>query len=161
MNFSNNYTRTDSALQSFHDADTEELVELINKAYAYQDVHKKSPRTNPQHLRKLAIENELYVLRGNGQTIGCIYIKLEDDSLHFGLLAVDEQYRKQGFAQAMIAAVESYARASNLKSIKLDYMSVASELKGYYERHGFHVTGEVNNWGTIDLIKMEKDISSN
>jgi GNAT superfamily N-acetyltransferase len=158
MRLSDFYTRQGSSLEPFDGGDTDILVALINRAYSYQDTHKKAPRTNPDHLRKRAAETDLYVLKKDQKIIGCVYIDTHESVLHFGLLTVDEEYRGKGYAQAMIAAIDTYAKATGYQSLQLDYMSVAPWLKAYYERYGFCVTGEVIPWGTIDLVKMEKTL---
>lgn len=156
MKLSEFYSHTQSTLVPFKEKDVDVLVELINKAYSYQDEHKKAPRTDLAHLRQRATDTDLYVLKKDQTIIGCVYIVPHDSSLHFGLLTVDEKHRRKGYAQAMLKAIETYAKEQGYTSLQLDYMSVAPWLKDYYERHGFYETGEVTAWGTIDLIKMKK-----
>ena len=140
------------------DADIEETVSLINHAYAYQDPYKQATRTNPSHLRKHAADNEFYVAKQDGNIVGCIYVKRGDDSTHLGLLTVVDNFRGLGLGQALMEAVESYAKHIGAKKSELDYMSAAPWLKRYYERYGYTETGEVTNWGTIDLIHMSKSL---
>lgn len=141
------------------DADIEETVTLINKAYAYQDAYKQAPRTNPAHLRKSAADNEFYVVKRDNEIVGCVYVKRGEGSIHFGLLTVTDKFRGKGLGPALIEAVESYAKHLGANNVELDYMSAAPWLKQYYERYGYTETGQVINWGTINLIHMSKPLS--
>jgi predicted N-acetyltransferase YhbS len=139
-------------------AEIEETVALINKAYAYQNSYKQASRTNPAHLRKNAADNEFYVAKQGGKIVGCVYVKNGPGSTRFGLLTVADELRGRGLGRALIEAVESYAMHNGAKSVELDYMSAAPWLRPYYERHGYAETGEVVNWGAIDLIHMSKPL---
>jgi GNAT superfamily N-acetyltransferase len=147
------------ALRRFLDSDTDQLVQIINKAYSYQDHVKGEPRTNPTHLRKRANEVELYVVAKDGVLIGCVYIEPRDTSLHFGLLTLVPEHRGTGLSRAIMEAIEHYARDSRFISLELDYMSLAPWLKPYYENYGFVATGQIMPWGSIDLIRMKKGLS--
>lgn len=147
-----------AVLERAKDTDIDILVSLINRAYSYQDAYKKQPRTNAEHLRKRAAETDLYVLKKDQNIIGCVSVSPHESALHFGLLTVDEEYRGKGYAKAMIAAIESYAKACGYRSLQLDYMSIARWLKPYYERYGFEETGTITPWGSIDIVQMQKSL---
>jgi GNAT superfamily N-acetyltransferase len=138
------------------DDEIEETVELINPAYRYQESAKGTPRTNPEHLRRRVSETDFYVVKDAGQIVGCVYLEPREQALHFGLLTLADRYRKTGLAPAIMQALEAYARARHYDTLELDYMSLAPWLKRYYERYGFAETGEITNWGTIDLLHMSK-----
>jgi predicted N-acetyltransferase YhbS len=142
------------------DADVDAAVALINEAYAYQDAHKGQPRTNPAHLRRQISQSEFYVVRQLGEIVGCLYVRRQEGSVHFGLLTVAQRLRGTGLAPALIKAVESYARKLGVQAVELDYMSVAVWLRTYYERFGYAETGQVTPWGSIDLIRMAKPLRS-
>jgi GNAT superfamily N-acetyltransferase len=139
-------------------ADIAETVALINKAYAYQDVYKQAPRTNPEHLSKNATDNEFYIAKQGDKIVGCLYTKRGVHSVHFGLLTVADKYRGKGLGPALIEAVEAFAQYTGARNVELDYMSAAPWLKPYYEKYGYVETGEITNWGTIDLIRMSKPL---
>jgi hypothetical protein len=89
------------------DADVDAAVALINEAYAYQDAHKGQPRTNPAHLRRQISQSEFYVVRQLGEIVGCLYVRRQEGSVHFGLLTVAQRLRGTGLAPALIKAVET------------------------------------------------------
>lgn len=145
-------------LRRFKDSDTDALVLLINEAYSYQDHVNGEPRTNPAHLRKRASEVELYVVQKDDSLIGCVYIEPRYASLHFGLLTLIPKHRGTGLSQSMMEAIEAYAKDNRFTTLELDYMSLAPWLKPYYEKYGFIETGEVGPWGSIDLVRMKKNL---
>lgn len=147
-----------TSLELITDDDIDETVEMINKAYAYQDAVKGAPRTNPGHLRERVATSQLYVVKEQGKIIGCLYLEPNGNSLHFGLLTVDEVHRRTGLGPALLAAVEKYGRAKGFDTIGLAYMSLAPWLKKYYKSHGFRETGQVDAWGSIDLVWMDKQL---
>lgn len=137
--------------------DVDELVPLINEAFAYQYVGTDGSRTDYERLPKCIDETELYVVKDDkSAVVGCVYIKPDGDALHFGLLALAPEYRGKGIAARMIRSIENYAKENNFASLELDYVSVAPGLKTYYERYGFAETGEVEEWGAVDLRRMRK-----
>jgi RimJ/RimL family protein N-acetyltransferase len=93
-----------------------------------------------------------------GEIVGCVYVNSRPHAVHFGLLAVADKLRGQGLAPAFIAAVEAYAKQLGADRVELDYMSVAPWLRAYYEKQGYAETGQVQQWGTIDLIRMSKSL---
>ena len=134
------------------------LVPLINDAYSYQDEVKGQPRTSIAHLEKRASEVDLYVLEDDLQIVGCVYLEPQGSTLHFGLLTVVPEMRGKGIASAIMKAIDSYASQHQFQMVALDYMSLAPWLKRYYEKYGFIETGAINQWGKIDLIRMQKKV---
>ncbi len=158
MDISHYFHFSNIILERLQESDSNEAVALINRAYAYQNEYKNEPRITRDKLWHQAQKSQFYVLKEEGKIIGTIYIQTKNRSLHFGLLSVDQSYRGIGLAPALLSAVELYARDHACLSLQLDYMSIAPWLKRYYEKYGFCETGEVENWGTIDLIRMRKDL---
>jgi N-acetylglutamate synthase-like GNAT family acetyltransferase len=150
------FSKDGIGLRSATDKDIATLVPLINDAYAYQNEAKGEPRTNARHLRQRMTETDFYVITHNNKIVGCVYVEPKDAALHLGLLTLTPEYRGKGIAQRVMAAVDAYAKANNFESIELDYMSLAPWLKTYYETHGFVETGQVVEWGKINLIRMSK-----
>lgn len=154
----NYFAYKDTLLRPASDGDIPHLVRLINEAYSYQDEAKGAPRTNPDHLRKRVSETLFYVAQQDKQLVGCVYLEPKDTSLHFGLLTVIPRLRGTGLAQALMAAIEKYAKSQNYQTIELDYMSLAPWLKPYYEGYGFQETGDTTVWGSITLVRMKKSL---
>ncbi|HEY1074947.1 MAG TPA: GNAT family N-acetyltransferase [Patescibacteria group bacterium] len=145
-------------LERIQDSDIDESVTLINHAYKYQEQYKNEPRVNRETLITQVKKSKFYVAKSNNHVIATVYIQPKGETLKLGLLAVLDAYRGKGLAPAIIKAIEEYGRTGGFKSLALDYMSIAPWLKKYYEKYGFKETGEFENWGTIDLIHMEKSL---
>ena len=145
-----------ASLRGADENDIPFLVKLINEAYSYQDEAKGSTRTNPEHLRKRMTKTDFYVIERANEIVGCIYLEPRELSLHFGLLTLIPRLRGKGIAQAVMTAIEAHAQHHNYPTIELDYMSLAPWLRPYYEKYGFIATGEIQEWGSIDLIRMKK-----
>jgi GNAT superfamily N-acetyltransferase len=158
QDFINYFSFPGLKMRSLQDDDIEVLVPIINAAYSYQDEAKGQPRTNPEHLRKRAVEVEFYVLIDEDRIVGCVYLEPKGSKLHFGLLTLIDELRGKGIGTAIMDAIDKYAADNDFEAVALDYMSLAPWLKNYYEKHGFVATGEVTPWGTIDLIKMKKNL---
>jgi N-acetylglutamate synthase-like GNAT family acetyltransferase len=157
-NLSDYFSKNGLSLRNTLDKDVNELVEIINDAYSYQDEAKGGPRTDPDHLRKRIGETDFYTVLHDKHIIGCVYLEPKGQALHFGLLTVTPDYRGKSIAKTIIDAIDMYAKSSDFETIDLDYMSLAPWLKSYYEKHGFVETGEVRAWGSIDLVRMQKRV---
>lgn len=103
-------------------------------------------------------EVSFYVIEDKQNLLGCVYLEDKGKTMHFGLLTVHRKWRGTGLAPAIMRSIEQYAHSNGYKVIELDYMSLASWLKKYYEDYGFHATGEITPWGNIDLTRMIKKI---
>lgn len=153
------YQNQDISCRRFHESHTIKLTKLINKAYAYQDEYKGRPRITEQELRTRAESSELYVFEDHDTLIGCVYTKVDGNAMHFGLLTIDESMKGKGIGADILEAIESYAISTGITTLQLDYMSIASWLKTYYQNLGFQETGEVIEWGNINLIRMVRDLN--
>ena len=148
----------DLELRHAQDADIDQLVEIINEAYSYQDEAKGEPRTSAAKLHARIKEVEFYVLVRDGALIGCVYLESKATMLHFGLLTLTKENRGLQIGSVLVEAIENFAVENGYSGLELDYMSLAPWLKTYYERYGFELTGEVTEWGTINLIRMSKSL---
>lgn len=139
--------------------DIETLVSIINQAYSYIEEARGAPRTNRDHLnQRISKTNFFVVVNSVGAIVGCFYTEPQATSLLFGMLALIPKQRGTGLGKAIAKAVEEYAKNTRYKTVMLDYMSVSPWLKKYYESYGFSENGQIEHWGTIDLIRMSKDI---
>ncbi len=157
MTLSDYFHFSNVTLEQIKEDEIEETIDLLNKAFAYQEKYQGKPRTNPENFRKYYFgKTDFYVMKEEGKIIGCRYIEPRGNSLHLGMLALDEAHRGTGLAQAGMKAVINYAKAAGFKKLELDYMSIAPWLKKYNEQYGFKETGETEDWDVMKLIRMEK-----
>ena len=156
VSLANHFLFAGFTMRSAEPADILPIVAIINRAYSYQDAFKSEPRTDPEHLAGRVAETDFYVIETNQQLVGCVYLEPKERALHFGLLTVVPQHRSSGLAPAIMQAIETCAKAESFSSINFQFMSVAPWLEAYYQKYGFTRTGEVSEWGTIDLVGMSK-----
>lgn len=137
--------------------DIKDSVELINHAFNYQDEAKGDVRITTDKLLEKMRTSEFYVIKDRSQNIvGCVYIDKTETALHFGLLAVADKLRGKGLAGRIIYSIENYALSLHKTELELDYMNLSPWLKKYYEKYGFKETGEIEDIGWCQLIRMTK-----
>jgi len=78
----------------------------------------------------------------DGKIIGCVNLQQRDDRLYLGMLTVAPTLQGRGIGKALLQTAEVHARKRNCRSIFMTVISVRTELIAWYERHGYHLTGE-------------------
>lgn len=145
-------------MRRFDSADTAEVEALVNHAFKYQEPIVGRPRTDPKRLQKLSSETDLFVVQDGHTIVATIYTEPNGQSIHFGLFAIADAYRGSGLAQAMLSALNQYAKAAGAKTIDLDYTAFSPWLGAYYQRYGFAPTGQTEERDIGTLVQMEKTI---
>ncbi|NJN34131.1 MAG: GNAT family N-acetyltransferase [Saprospiraceae bacterium] len=101
--------------------------------------------------------------------LGCVSLEKRADSLYLGMLTVSPELQGGGIGKKLLAASEAFARDVQSEKITMTVISVRQELIAWYERCGYHATGEkkpfpMNNpkFGEpkqfLEFIVMEKII---
>jgi predicted GNAT family N-acyltransferase len=145
--------------RKFTTSDMSILTNIINSAYSYQDALKGRPRITNEELLARIQTTDLFVFEIKSEIVACVYTKVEQEALHFGLLTVDSSVKGQQLGAHIVKAIIAFATATHQRSVQLDYMSAAPWLKRYYEKLGFKETGDITEWGTINLIRMKHEIN--
>ena len=159
--------------------DIPDLVPLVNSAYRGEDGQKGwtneahligGPRTKAEDVEELIREPGAVILTGweAGGLVGCVYLKKEGEKLYLGMLSVWPMRQRSGVGKRLMDAAGPYARIHGCKVIRITVISVRVELIAWYERHGFHRTGESepfhagDRFGTVkqrlELAVLEKNI---
>jgi ribosomal protein S18 acetylase RimI-like enzyme len=83
--------------------------------------------------------------RATGPILACVSIHDEDDgrSLYFGMITVRPDLQARGFGRALLDRVEQLARARGARRVTMTVIPLRGPLVAWYERRGFHPTGEV------------------
>ena len=126
----------------------EDVEEIANLARQSGELHQEK---EPTYFRKCALSNNAEYIKKviddefaevfkacdkNKKVVGYLTLYLHDCSKEFfvypdfgyiGDLCVDENYRRQGIAQALIAEAEKYLISKNIKSIELDVFTFNNE----------------------------------
>lgn len=148
----------DMQIRRAMDDDISVLVPLINEAYSYINETSGGSRTNEIHLHEKMNESDYYVVVDANKIVGVFYLKKIDNSLSFGMFAIEPAHRGKGLGKKVVEAIEKFAKSSDMKSLEIDRMSASPWLKEYYENYGFSDTGKIEKWRNIDLIHMRKII---
>ena len=143
-------------------ADEEHVIgatDLINHAFKYQDEAKGDIRITSEKLRERMQKSEFYVfIDKSNKVMGTLYIDRLKDSLHFGLLALDDSLRGGVAGREIVQSIEMYAKLLHKHELELDYMGLSPWLKSYYEKYGFKETGLKEDIGWCELIRMTKSL---
>jgi ribosomal protein S18 acetylase RimI-like enzyme len=147
-------------------ADAEAIAMLVNKAYrpsASQEIgwtHEAhliaGERATPEQVASLLSERSVILLLcDEPQIVACVHVqenpsgadKNTDVSAYIGMLAVAPALQAQGFGKKMLLQAEKYAIEKLQASIfKMSIISSRPELLAFYERHGYVLTGEVEEY---------------
>jgi ribosomal protein S18 acetylase RimI-like enzyme len=132
------------------------LVTLINSAYRGEASRKGwtteadllgGERTNPNALEKIMERKNTTILKFCDEDAilkGCVYLEKKNDKMYLGMLTVSPMEQAQGIGKKLLAASEDHAARLNCSVVEMKVISVRDELINWYERHGYHKTGEVS-----------------
>lgn len=129
-----------------------DVVNIINQAY--RGDLKGNAWTGEAHLLTgLRIDEQMlneylkeentktYIVKFNNKVAGTIQAKLENDSIHIGLFAVNPNIQASGIGKKLLAfAEESSKKLWKKSSFIMEVISNRVELRDYYIRRGYKNT---------------------
>ncbi|MCU7548658.1 GNAT family N-acetyltransferase [Chitinophagaceae bacterium LB-8] len=135
-------------------SDVPQLVQLVNSAYRGES-SKKGWTTEADLLGGIRIDETsltdlikrpgaclLKCTNNRGEFLGCVYLHHYQDEMYLGMLTVSPESQASGIGKQLLEASEEYARQEDCKAITMTVISIRNELIAWYERRGFHLTGE-------------------
>jgi len=160
--------------------DVPQLNVLVNSAYR-GETSKKGWTTEANLLDGIRIDEKtltgyfdspnIIILKNvddNGVITGCVYLEVQSPKLYVGMFSVSPYVQAQGIGRALLEAAEAYARQLNCHTLTMTVISTRLELISWYERRGYHATGEIRPFhhdkqfgipkAHIELIVMEKTL---
>lgn len=102
----------------------------------------------------------------SGAIIGCVAVTRKDASLgYLGMLCVSPTLQSGGLGRLLLDAAEKAARASGLDAMEMTVISQRETLIAWYERRGYHRTGErrpfpVPRDPPLEFVVLEKPLVS-
>lgn len=136
-------------------SDIPSLLPLVNSAFrgdtARQgwtheaDLLHGEQRIDDTTLRSLMQISDAVVLKycnDAGAIEGCVFLHKKERGLYLGMLTVEPGLQGSGIGKKLLVAAETYAREQGCPYIYMTVFSVRTELIAWYERHGYHRTGE-------------------
>jgi ribosomal protein S18 acetylase RimI-like enzyme len=163
--------------------DADELSILVNAAYRGDTGRQgwtteadliDGSRTDAELLKAVIEKPGSQILKyvENGQIIGCVELRKEEDKLYLGMLTVSHTIQNKGIGKQLLYAAEDVARKLGCHAIFMNVLTVRKELIAWYARHGYHDTGARKPFAFTDprfgfpkqpleFMIMEKEISNN
>jgi ribosomal protein S18 acetylase RimI-like enzyme len=161
-------------------ADIPSLLKLINSAYRgasarkgwthESDLVSGDIRTNPESLKEMIQNPNAVILKYtlNGEIVGSVYLEKQDHKMYLGMLAVSPDIQAQGIGKKLMSAAEEHAEKMNCTTIHMTVITVRNKLIAWYERKGYHKTGDTKPFPNdgrfgmplqpIEFIVMEKQL---
>ncbi len=102
-------------------------------------------RTDEDQIRALIEDQSSAILlaEADGELLGCCYLVEHEEEVHFGMFAVRPLRQGAGIGRQLMAEAERLVRSDSPgKSMHLTVLNVRPELIAWYERRGYHLTGE-------------------
>lgn len=140
------------------EADAEEIAALVNGAYrplkhdagwTHEANLVAGARTTPEQVRALFQENSrILVLCRDTGIVACVHVQGGGErSAYIGMLATHPAMQAQGLGKQMMHHAEAYAVENFGASVlKMSVLSSRPELLAFYERRGYVLTGETNEY---------------
>jgi ribosomal protein S18 acetylase RimI-like enzyme len=134
--------------------DAATLVQLVNSAYRGENSKKgwtteadllDGQRTDEAAIIDLIKKPDAALLKyeaPGGALQACVYLEKQQEKLYLGMLTVAPHLQKSGLGKKLLQAAEAYSREQHCKTIIMTVISVRKELIQWYERQGYHLTGE-------------------
>ncbi len=160
--------------------DVLDLANLINGAYRGEksragwttEAHLlDGTRTNEAHIKDLINGVESIILKcvdDEGKIIGCVHLEQHGNKLYLGMLTVSPELQGAGIGKQLLYAADKYAKRQGCIAVYMTVISVRHELINWYQRQGYHKTGEVKpfpfdeKFGVpkqpLELIILEKEV---
>jgi len=163
-------------------SDAAELADLVNSCYRGDSSRAgwtteadllDGTRTNATEIENIIMRegSTILVCRDDDKIIGSVNVERRESSCYLGMLVVNPQLQGGGIGRQLIDAAEGYAHdVWNLEKMTMTVITSRSELIAYYERRGYHRTGEIKPFKIddvhgiprverIELEVLEKDLA--
>lgn len=138
-------------------ADAEDIATLVNRAYrpSAQDAgwtHESGliegeRITVEQVLQEFDGDRSILVLCRGTQIVACALVARAPFGAYVGMLATDPAIQNQGLGKQMLGHAERHAAENyGAACIKMSVLSSRPELLAFYERRGYVLTGEAEEY---------------
>jgi len=151
-------------------SDADQITSLVNSAYRGEsskvgwtteaDLLGGQRTDRNKILEIIQDENSLIEMAVEGfEIVGLVHLKKERGFLYFGMLTVKPTLQNKGIGKKLLSRIEEIALLWSLTKIRMTVIHLRRELIGYYERRGYHWTGETEPFPAHDprfgLPKMD------
>jgi GNAT superfamily N-acetyltransferase len=120
------------------DDDVPALTQLINAAFAVEQVVFDGNRVDDLGVRVYMSSGAFLVADDSRTLAGCVYIETRGDRSYLGLLSVQPARQRTGLGRRLVAAAEDLARESGSRVMDLRVISARGEqLLPFYRQLGY------------------------
>ena len=136
-----------------------ELLDLIHTSFAYMDGRIDPPSSahalTAQSLREKARNEIGYVARDGDKITGCVFCRVEPDSLYIGKLAVLPETQGRGIGKRLLTYAEAEARNRDLTILRLETRIELVDNHTTFAAWGFSKTAENSHPGFDRTTSIE------
>ena len=136
-----------------------ELLDLIHTSFAYMDGRIDPPSSahalTAQSLREKARNEIGYVARDGDKITGCVFCRVEPDSLYIGKLAVLPEMQGRGIGKRLLTYAEAEARNRDLTILRLETRIELVDNHTTFAAWGFSKTAENSHPGFDRTTSIE------
>ncbi|MDY0873164.1 GNAT family N-acetyltransferase [Dongia rigui] len=100
-----------------------------------------------ENLGRIQAQGAILVAESVGRLVGCVALEPKMGGFYLGRLAVHPDWRRQGIAQLLLAAAESYARARQASALTLNVRLVLAGNIRLFEGAGYRIVGQGSHSG--------------
>jgi N-acetylglutamate synthase-like GNAT family acetyltransferase len=134
--------------------DIPQLNILVNSAYRGDSSRKgwtteadflEGIRVDEQALKDLIAKPNAVIItyrKSPGQIIACVYLEKQEDNMYLGMLTVNPELQANGLGKKLMEVAEDYAKGQQSKAVVMTVITQRDELIAWYNRRGYHSTGE-------------------
>ena len=139
------------------EADAKEIATLVNGAYRPSSrnggwTHEADlvagERTSSEQVLSLFHKRSVILLLCSGlEIVACVHVQGGPSCAYIGMLATNPAMQTQGLGKQMLLHAEAYAiEHFEASELKMSVLSSRPELLAFYERRGYALTGEVEEY---------------
>lgn len=157
-------TRSALTIREATEADFPAALAVMHAAFAEFEQQLDPPsgvhRETVASLRTRMGAGGLLLAEQDGQLIGMVLYRPEEDQLYLGRLAVLPAFRQRGIGSLLIAAVEQRACTLGLARVGLAVRVALADQRASYERRGYRVISIHAHAGYDQptFVKMQKTL---
>jgi predicted N-acetyltransferase YhbS len=157
------------------------IVQLVNAAYRGEASKEGwtteawivggEKRTNERHLAGLLQQPGAVMLQvksDDGELLGCVFLRQDDEGLYLGMLSVWPKLQTQGVGKTLIWMAEEHAHKLGVHRIHMHVITARTELLEWYYRRGYVSTGKFKTFPSdpefgvalhpLEFVVLEKQL---
>jgi GNAT superfamily N-acetyltransferase len=87
-------------------------------------------------LKRQGLDYEIFVAKLDGDIVGCVILKIQEDTARMEIVVVDEQYRNKKIGSLLISKVKAFCCLRNIKNIFVLTQENNLRARGLYLKEG-------------------------